>query len=128
MVRHATEAIDRLSIHTFNYRKVHMLKEVSDATIMHFMEKPVIVELQVIQRVTQFDELTHRSSFSASVDPQSSFARQMESEVVEIKDFQDISPPAKSSIISTSESGSIIRAPASTNTSPSKKIATGVIY
>ena len=77
MVRHGTEVIDRLQIAGFRYRKMHTINEVSEATIMHFMDKPVVVEVQVIQKVTAGDELTQISA-SASISAKGSFATKME--------------------------------------------------
>jgi len=87
----------------FKYKKVHMLKDISETTIMHYMEKPVIMELQIIQKVTMMDELTHRSSFTMSSNLKGSFARQIDVidpkdlkdlEFVEVPEFSNISPPS----------------------------------
>ena len=55
MVRYASEIYDRVRMDGFKYTKIHVLKDISEATIRHYMEKPVIMELQIIQRVSMMD-------------------------------------------------------------------------
>jgi hypothetical protein len=47
---------------------------------MHYLEKPLSIEIQVIQRVATTDELTHRSSFTSNSNFKSSFSMQLEDE------------------------------------------------
>ena len=78
MVKHTTQAIFKGEIEEFNYKKLHSLKELSEITIIHYMEKPVPFEIQVVQKVTAVDELTSRSSFMMSnSNSKGSFAMQL---------------------------------------------------
>jgi hypothetical protein len=56
------------------------MKELSEATIMHYLEKPISIDIQVIQRVATSDELTHRSSFTSNSVFKSSFSMQVDDE------------------------------------------------
>ena len=88
MVRYASETYDRIRMDGFKYSKIHVVKDISEATIMHYMEKPVIIELQIIQRVSMMDELTHRSSFTMSSNVKGSFAMQIDNiDPSELKDL-----------------------------------------
>ena len=78
MIRYASETYERIRMDGFKYKKIHVLKDISETTIMHYMEKPIIMQLQIVQRVTINDELTHRSSFTMSSNVKGSFARQID--------------------------------------------------
>lgn len=76
MAKFSSDIIPRELIGSYKYRKVHTIKELSENTIIHFMEKPIAIDIQVIQRVAATDELTSRSSFSTAV--KSSFSYQLD--------------------------------------------------
>lgn len=43
MIRYASETYERIRMDGFKYKKIHVLKDISEATIMHYMEKPIIM-------------------------------------------------------------------------------------
>jgi hypothetical protein len=55
MVRYETEVIPKIMVNSFKYRKMHLIKELSEATIIQFLEKPLLIDIQVIQRVATTD-------------------------------------------------------------------------
>ena len=43
MVRHESEIIAKCNINKFKYRKMHMIRELTEAAIVHFLEKPLSI-------------------------------------------------------------------------------------
>jgi hypothetical protein len=76
MVKYSSEVVPAEFIQSYKYRRVHSIKDISENTVIHYMEKPVAINIQTIQKIMASDELTSRSSFGET--PKSSFACQMD--------------------------------------------------
>lgn len=78
MIKHSSDIYFRNNLPDIRYRKIHAIKEISEATIMHYLEKTVMFEIQVSQKIAAYDELTSRSSFTGNSNLKGSFAMQLE--------------------------------------------------
>jgi len=43
MVKHSSEIVSKEQMNLYKYQKFHQIKEVSEATVMHYLEKPIAI-------------------------------------------------------------------------------------
>lgn len=92
MVRHNSEVISRTEMEKFRYKRLHVVAEISEKTIMHYLEKSVLFEVQVVEKVYAMEELG-RDSESNSNTQGRKYDQSSGTEEMEVKEFYTLSPP-----------------------------------